>query len=58
MATILAAKYHDSLRKLVVWGSNAYFTEKDSDLFESKLIIWYDLVHPSLYFKEQLHHLM
>ncbi|PIK52783.1 hypothetical protein BSL78_10358 [Apostichopus japonicus] len=34
VATILAAKYHDSLRKLVVWGSNAYFTEKDSNLFE------------------------
>lgn len=33
-AVILAAEYHDSIRKVVLWGSNAYFTERDIELFE------------------------
>jgi len=31
----VAAKYPDLIRKMVIWGSNAYVTQADNDMYES-----------------------
>ena len=33
-AMILAARYPDKVRKLIIWGANAYVTEEDMELYE------------------------
>ena len=35
-ALIMACNYHDSVRKLVVWGGNAFITDEDIEMYESK----------------------
>ena len=33
-AMFLAARFPEAVQKMVIWGSNAYFTEKDVEIFE------------------------
>jgi valacyclovir hydrolase len=36
---ILAALFPNSVQKLVVWGGNAYVTQKDLDIYKGELIL-------------------
>ena len=36
-AMIAAAKYPNIVQNIVIWGSNAYITQKDLDKYNSKL---------------------
>jgi valacyclovir hydrolase len=35
-ALIAAAKYPSYIRKMVIWGANAYVTEEDSRIYQGK----------------------
>lgn len=37
-ALFMAAKYPQFVDKLVIWGANAYITDEDIELYESKFL--------------------
>ncbi|KAL5021330.1 hypothetical protein ScPMuIL_000485 [Solemya velum] len=40
VAMIMAARYPEIVAKLVIWGANAYITEKDMEMYRSLQDIW------------------